>query len=145
MHGAHLLHLHPLAQDALLCLFNMSWRSAEVPSIWRRAVIILIPNAGKDPQDVSSYRPISLTSHVAKLMERMVAASLTYLLDRDDVIPAEQVGFRRERSAEDNLGRLVQEVQPAETGRHREAAQSTAIQPLVSSSRRTTSPGPTMS
>ena len=107
----HLLHLGPLAQDALLRLISMTWCSAEVPSNWRRAVIIPIPNAGKDPQDVSSYRPISLTSHVAKLMERMVAARLMHLLDRDNIIPAEQVGFRRGRSAEDNLGRLMQEVQ----------------------------------
>ena len=118
----HLLHLGPLAQDAMLRLFNMSWHSTEVPSLWRRAVIIPIPKAGKDPQDVTSYRPISLTSHVAKLMERMVAARVTHLLDRDSSIPAEQVGFRRGRSAEENLGRLIQEVQdgwnrPAPRGR----------------------------
>ena len=107
----HLLHLGPLAQDALLRLFNMSWHSAEVPSIWRRAVIIPIPKAGKDPQDVSSYRPISLTSHIAKLLERMVATRVTHLLDLNNTIPAEQVGFKRGRSAEENLGRLIQEVQ----------------------------------
>ncbi|XP_043216170.1 uncharacterized protein LOC122378769 [Amphibalanus amphitrite] len=44
-------------------------------------------------------------------MERMVAARLTHLLERDNIIPAEQVGFRRGRSAEENLGRLIQEVQ----------------------------------
>ena len=107
----HLKHLGPVAQDVLLRLINRSWCAAEVPSIWRRAVIIPIPKAGKDPQDVTSYRPISLTSNVAKLMERMVAARATHLLDRDSSIPAEQVGFRRGRSAEENLGRLIQEVQ----------------------------------
>ncbi|KAF0298220.1 RNA-directed DNA polymerase from mobile element jockey [Amphibalanus amphitrite] len=118
----HLRHLGPLAQEVMLRLFNLSWRSAEVPSVWRRAVIIPIPKAGKDPQDVTSYRPISLTSHIAKLMERMVSARVTHLLDRDNVIPAEQVSFRRGRSAEENLGRLIQEVQdgwnlPAPKGR----------------------------
>ena len=107
----HLRHLGPAAQDALLLLINRSWSSADVPSAWRRAVIIPIPKAGKDLQEVTSYRPISLTSHVAKLAERMVAARVTHLLERDDVIPAEQVGFRRGHSAEENLGRLIQEVQ----------------------------------
>ena len=79
----HLLHLGPLGQDALLRLINLSWRSVQVPSNWGRAVIIPILKAGKDPQDFSSYRPISLTSHVAKLMERMEAARLMHLLDRD--------------------------------------------------------------
>ena len=107
----HLRHLGPAAQDALLLLINRSWSSADVPSAWRRAVIIPIPKAGKDLQEVTSYRPISLTSNVAKLTERMVAARVTHLLERDDVIPAEQVGFRRGHSAEENLGRLIQEVQ----------------------------------
>ena len=107
----HLKHLGPAAQGALLRLINRSWSSGAVPSAWRRAVIVPIPKAGKDPQEVTSYRPISLTSHTAKLMERMVGARLTHLLERDDVIPAEQVGFRRGRSAEENLGRLIQEVQ----------------------------------
>ena len=100
----HLMHLEPLARDALFRLINISWRSFEIPSRWRRAVIIPIPKAGKDLQDIPKYRRISLTGHVAKLMERMVAASLTYLLDRGNIIPAEQVGFRRGRYAEDNLG-----------------------------------------
>ena len=41
----------------------------------------------------------------------MVAARVTHLLERDDVIPAEQVGFRRGHSAEENLGCLIPEVQ----------------------------------
>ena len=53
-------------------------------------MIIPIPKVGKDPQD-SSCCPISLTSHVVKLMEQMVAARLTH--DRDNTIPAEQVGL----------------------------------------------------
>ena len=40
----------------------------------RRAVIVPIPKAGKDPKLVGSHRPIALTSHVAKLAERLVAA-----------------------------------------------------------------------
>ena len=51
------------------------------------------------------------TSHLAKLAERMVAARLTHLAERDDLIPAEQVGFRRGRSSEENLARLIQTVQ----------------------------------
>ena len=70
-----------------------------------------IPKAGKDPKLVGSHRPIALTSHVAKLAERLVAARLTHLAERDDLVPAEQVGFRRGRSAEENLARLIQTVQ----------------------------------
>ena len=107
----HLKHLGPTARRVLLHAINQSWLTAAVPSAWRRATIIPIPKAGKNPKLVSSYRPIALTSHVGKLVERMIAARLTHLAERDNLVPAEQVGFRRGRSAEDNLARLVQHVQ----------------------------------
>ena len=66
---------------------------------------------GKDPQKTSSYRPISLTSHIAKLAERMVGACLNHIAERDELVPPEQVGFRRGRTAEEHVGRLVQHVQ----------------------------------
>ena len=74
-------------------------------------MIIPIPKAGKDPKLTTSHRPIALTSHLAKLAERLVAARLTFLAERDGLVPPEQVGFQRGRSAEENLGRLVQRVQ----------------------------------
>ena len=73
--------------------------------------ILSIPKAGKDPHEVTTYRLISITSHVAKLAERMMGARLTHLLESDNTIPAEKVGFRRGRSAEENLESLIQEVQ----------------------------------
>ena len=70
-----------------------------------------IPKAGKDPSSVENYRPISLTSHLAKLAERMVSARLTHIADRAGLIPPEQVGFRRGRAADESLARLIQTVQ----------------------------------
>ena len=107
----HILHLGPAARGVVLALINSSWASAIVPSSWRRATIVPIPKAGKNPADVQSYRPISLTSHLAKLAERMVAARLKYVADRKRLIPPEQVGFRRGRAVDESLARLVQTVQ----------------------------------
>ena len=92
-------------------LINRPWESAVVPSSWRRATIIPIPKSGKDPGAVENYWPISLTSHLAKLVEPMIAARLTYLADLKKVIPPEQVGFRRGRAADESLARLIQSVQ----------------------------------
>ena len=107
----HLRHLGPVFKTTLLRLLNLSWSTGQVPAAWRRAVIIPIPKAGKYTKLTSSHRPIALTSHLAKLAERLVAARLTYLVERDGLVPPEQVGFRRGRSAEENLARLVQRVQ----------------------------------
>ena len=82
-----------------------------VPREWRQARILPIPKVGKDKQRLASYRPIVLTSHIGKLEERMVLAKLTYLMERERMVPAEHVGFRARRSVEDNISRLVQQVQ----------------------------------
>ena len=107
----HLRNLGPIAKELLLRLINQSWLRGEVPAEWRRAVIVPIPKAGKDPKLISSHRPIALTNHLAKLAERMVSARLTHIAEAQDLVPPEQVGFRRGRAAEENLARLIQTVQ----------------------------------
>ena len=54
------------AKCALLALYNDSWNHAAVPQGWRNATIIPLLKAGKDLASVASYRPISLTSCLAK-------------------------------------------------------------------------------
>ena len=103
-----LRRLGPGAKTVPLRLMNLTWTSGQVPSAWRRASIVPIPKAGKDPKLTSSHRPIALTSHLAKLAERLVAARLAHIAGSDGLVPHEQVGFRRGRSAQENLTRLVQ-------------------------------------
>ena len=107
----YLRHLGPGAKTALLRLLNLSWSTGQVPSAWRRTTIIPVPKAGKGPKLITCHRPIALTSHLAKLAERLVAARLNHLVECDGLVPPEQVGFPRGRSAEENLARLVQMVQ----------------------------------
>ena len=92
-------------------VINASWLQDEVPREWRRATIVTIPKAGKDKEGVASYRPIAFTSHVSKLVERLILARISYLADLHHMIPSEQVGLRAKRSVEHNIGRLVQQVQ----------------------------------
>ena len=107
----YLKHLGPRVRQTLLDLLNVSWRTGVVPQEWRRATIVPIPKAGKDLKQISSYRPIALSSHIAKLAERVVAARLTHRTAARKLIPPEQVGFREKRGVEDALARLVQQVQ----------------------------------
>ena len=107
----HLKYLGPRSRQTLLELINASWRAGTVPREWRRAVIIPIPKTGKDLKKISSYRPIALTSHIAKIAERVVAARLTHLAADRRLIPPEQVGFREKRGVEDAIARLIQQVQ----------------------------------
>lgn len=69
-------HLPGKGMEWLLDIFNESWSTGQIPGKWRHAVIIPLLKAGKSAYAVDSYRPISLTSVLAKCLERTVAQLL---------------------------------------------------------------------
>jgi hypothetical protein len=60
------------AKKELPKIFNESWRRGLVPGCWKKAVIVPIPKDGKDPGKRESYRPVSLTPILVKILDRMV-------------------------------------------------------------------------
>jgi hypothetical protein len=68
----HLKHLGPRAIDYITKLFNLSVGGAVLPAIWKAAVIVPILKPGKPADQGSSYRPVSLLSPVAKVLERLL-------------------------------------------------------------------------
>ena len=101
-----LKHLGPQAKKKLLQLFNASWETSNIPKTWKKAI-----KCGKCRTKAESYRPISLTSSVCKLMERIVNARLMWLLEKDKLLIPEQAGFRQLRSAEDQLAYISQIIE----------------------------------
>ena len=103
--------LGPLAKRALLKIFNLSFDNADVPQMWRRAIIIPLLKAGKAAGDLASFRPVSLTSCVVKTLERMVADRLYYIAETRGMFSDLQAGFRRGRSCEDQIRKMVQAIE----------------------------------
>lgn len=103
--------LGPLALDELLAICNASLSSAEVPQEWRNAIIIPLLKAAKPPSDLASYRPVSLTSCIAKVIERMLAERLYYLAETNGWFSSLQAGFRRGHSCADQIIRLAQAIE----------------------------------
>ena len=67
----------PALVGPLVTLFNRSLLLRQEPDEWKKAIVILIFKGGrKDRQKPSSYRPISLTSCVARTMEKIVNAKI---------------------------------------------------------------------
>eukprot|EP00660_Eupelagonema_oceanica_P003521 gene3522-biopygen26623 len=103
-----LTHLGEHGRAALLRLASASWEAHAVPAAWRLAEIIPLLKKGKDAQAAKSYRPVSLTSCVAKLVERLVRARLQHLTERWGLLHHEQAGYRRCRSCEEQLTLISQ-------------------------------------
>ncbi|MEL7522725.1 MAG: reverse transcriptase family protein, partial [Cyanobacteria bacterium J06553_1] len=105
-----LRNLKDEALNYVLGIFNESWVTGFCPQGWRDAVIVPVPKPGKPPGDISSFRPIALTSCLAKLMERLVANRLKHLAESAGLWCQDQAGFRAQRCSEDQVLKLSQSV-----------------------------------
>ena len=103
--------LGPLSLQELLSIFNLSFSLAHCPQIWRVATIIPLLKAGKSPSEVASFRPISLTSCVVKLLERILANRLYYIVKTNNMFSRFQAGFCKGRSCEDQITRIFQAIE----------------------------------
>ena len=63
----------------------------QLPKIWKRALVVAIPNMMKPPGEAKSYRPISLLCVPFKIMKRLIYACIEPIVD--PLLPQEQAGF----------------------------------------------------
>lgn len=106
-------HLPRESLAVLLQIFNEIWSTQTFPDSWRLATVVPIPKPGKDLSDASNYRPISLTSCLCKLMEKMVNKRLMWYLEKNKCLSNLQCGFRKNRSTIDHLVRLESFIREA--------------------------------
>jgi len=103
-------HLPKNGHEAILHLFNTVWSSGILPDDWHHSIVIPILKAGKPPEILGSYRPISLTSTLCKLMERMVTSRLVWYLEKHNLLNNSQCGFRKNRSTLQHIIRLQDNI-----------------------------------
>ena len=104
---------HPSLQNYILDLYNEIFITGNFPDTWRISTIIPIPKSDKDHSDPLNYRPISLTSCLCKLLERMINRRLVWFLEENQHLNNTQSGFRKARSTTDCLAQLAGDVQQA--------------------------------
>ena len=105
-----LKELGPKALTELLEIFNASFNHANIPQLWRHAIIIPLLKAGKSASEIESFRPISLTSCVVKALERMIADRLYTMAENRNWLVTQQAGFRKSRCCEDQVIKLTQMI-----------------------------------
>ena len=56
-------------------IFNLSLSLVRVPVLWKTSCVVPVPKTAH-PKEPNHYRPVALTSHLMKTMERLI---LSYL------------------------------------------------------------------
>ena len=105
-----LTHLPRSGMDFLLHIFNLFWSLHSFPSIWKTSSIIPIHKMRKPLDSSASLRPISLTSCVSKMFERIMLSRLLFFLESNFILSLRQAGFCPGQSTLDKVLYLSQSI-----------------------------------
>ena len=83
-------------------IFNYSLNTGNVPCDWRKANVMPIFKKGQKSSP-SNYRPVSLTSVICKLFERILQNKIVDHLEKNSLLKNSQHGFRGKLSCTSNL------------------------------------------
>ena len=93
-------------KEVVLKFFNKIWETGIVPVNWKHAIILPLLKNGKQAELPASYRPISLTPVLCKLLERIVTDRLTSYLEVKKLINSNQTGYRKGLSTIDQIAKI---------------------------------------
>lgn len=113
-----LTNLPTTFQLKLVNYFNTFWSNGVFPREWSEFIIVPIKKPGKKALCSSSYRPISLASCVMKTLERIIKFRLQWWVERKNLLPNSQFGFRAGRSTMDAVNLLLTDIQKGLTNNH---------------------------
>lgn len=105
--GEILKQLPRKAVVKLTNIINAAFRLKCVPNLWKIAEVIMIPKPGKPLHETTSYRPISLLPIMSKLFEKLLLTRLKPIIERKNLIPDHQFGFRNKHSTIDQVHRIT--------------------------------------
>lgn len=103
-------NLHPSAKNRLTNIFQHIWKKQVFPEIWLKSITIPILKPLKNKMKCDSYRPISITSTVSKIMETITHNRLKEKVYELNIVSKYQCECRQQHSAVDHLIRLEIEI-----------------------------------
>ncbi|KAH8616380.1 putative Reverse transcriptase (RNA dependent DNA polymerase) [Trypanosoma vivax] len=114
IHCEELKRLGRVPRRCVLCLFNYSLRTEQVPAKWRQWIIVPLLKPNKPANSMASFRPVTLTSTLRKLMGRIVARRVRDCIE--DKLQPQQAGFRPARSTLDTPMQVTSAVRRRKDG-----------------------------
>ena len=95
--------------EPLKRLFQLSIDSGVVPDSWKQATILPLFKSGPRTSP-ENYRPISMTSQLCKLLEKLVRNTLMDHLKKHNLLSKHQHGFYDKRSCLTNLVEALEDI-----------------------------------
>ncbi|CAH2207555.1 jg24223 [Pararge aegeria aegeria] len=97
----------------LLKLFNRIVNTGNIPMQWRDILVVPIQKRGSynTANSVKRLRPISLISCICKILHSMLTKRIEWFVEKNNLLSPFTAGFRRGRSCQDCLTRLVTQIQ----------------------------------
>ena len=92
-------------------LYNSILDGHDIPTEWRRVVIVPIPKPGRNHATMEGYRPISLLNCNRKILERIILDRMEWWLEKNNKFDPYQFGFRKKRGTAQCLFILIGEIQ----------------------------------
>ena len=93
----------------LAIVFNLSLKEGVVPFEWKEANIIPLFKKGSINKP-ENYRPVSLTSVICKLLERLIKDHMVDFLVKHKLLNSSQHGFLKARSCLTNMLCFLEEI-----------------------------------
>lgn len=106
-------HLNDSSLSYFLSIINSVVFSGVIPPSWKSQEVIPILKPNKPPLEASSYRPISLSSVLAKIAEHLVKNRLEWFIESNGLLANSQYGFRKGRSTMDSIGLFTADIRLA--------------------------------
>jgi exonuclease III len=98
-----------IIKELLVKLFNLMIRDQVLPDQYKLAIVTMIPKAGQS-NNPNNYRPISVTSAIMRLFEKVLLNRVWDHLKKNKIILDAQSGFRSHRQTKDNLMYVCQKT-----------------------------------
>lgn len=95
--------------------YTMCLKEGTFPKRWKWQKLVLLPKENKPPDDPSSYRPLCMLDTAGKILESIIHGRLEVLVER--CMSDRQYGFRKGRSTQDAINRVIDRVRIAIAGK----------------------------
>ncbi|KAJ5152544.1 hypothetical protein N7492_009824 [Penicillium capsulatum] len=101
----------PTVKHRVLDLFQASVEEGTLPRQWRHAKIIPLKKPNKENYTIAkAWRPISLLATLGKILESVVAERISHAVETHGLLPTSHFGARKQRSAEQALVLLQEQI-----------------------------------